>query len=204
MDDKTVKPRRPKKAWLGCEIELVRTDGRVHVGVVEAANAKGIKLDVSGRNGEPHPNLFVIWEYVGGVRRIEDRTRERRSRAPSQSPRSTPATPVTGRPIPEAWVGREVQLMLEGDESSKRRSDGGARRNLHGCEDVGHGRLEEVNDRGVVVSHTGPSRVADWVPTIPPPIAFHPWGSLVSIRLVQTQEEMRQRSQEIEEIGKPW
>jgi hypothetical protein len=56
--------------------------------------------------------------------------------------------------IPEKWVGEKIRLV----------SVGGSQTRSANC------TLEEVNDRGVVISHKGATR-------------FHPWNTIISLQL---------------------
>ena len=61
-------------------------------------------------------------------------------------------------PVPEAWVGRSVELIFVSGSSTE----------------YNDGRLEEVNDRGIVLTVEGHGEH----PARP---LFYPWGAVIQI-----------------------
>lgn len=96
-------------------------------------------------------------------------------------------------------MGCEVQLILADTEER------GEVQSVRSWRQLGPGRyegtciLDEVNPWGVVVRYTSPSMVTDWLFATPPPVVFHPWHAIVAVRLLQTQEELRDREREARE-----
>lgn len=66
--------------------------------------------------------------------------------------------PGGSKPLPEAWIGREVELIFVSGSSTE----------------YANGRLEEVNERGIVLRVEGhgdhPAR----------PL-FYPWGAVIQL-----------------------
>jgi hypothetical protein len=62
------------------------------------------------------------------------------------------------QPIPEKWIGEEIRLVYAGG-SATLRSD---------C------TLEDVGDRGVVISYKGATR-------------FHPWNTIISLQIGESE-----------------
>jgi hypothetical protein len=62
------------------------------------------------------------------------------------------------RPIPEAWIGRSVELIFVSGSSTE----------------YADGYLKEVNDRGIVLTVEGHGEH-------PPRPLFYPWGAVIQI-----------------------
>ncbi len=62
------------------------------------------------------------------------------------------------RPIPEAWIGREVELIFVSGSSTE----------------YADGRLEEVNEQGIVLTVEGHGEH-------PARSLFYPWGAVIQI-----------------------
>lgn len=60
--------------------------------------------------------------------------------------------------IPEAWIGKEVELILVSGSSTE----------------YADGRLADVNDRGVVLTVEGHGEH-------PPRSLFYPWGAVIQL-----------------------
>jgi hypothetical protein len=73
-----------------------------------------------------------------------------RLRALSEAGRSTP--------VPEAWIGRSVELIFVSGSSTE----------------YADGRLEEVNDRGIVLTVEGHGEH-------PARLLFYPWGAVIQV-----------------------
>ncbi len=62
------------------------------------------------------------------------------------------------KPVPEAWIGRAVELIFVSGSSTE----------------YADGRLEDVNDRGIVLTVKGHGEH----PTRP---LFYPWGAVIQL-----------------------
>jgi hypothetical protein len=61
-------------------------------------------------------------------------------------------------PVPEAWISRSVELIFVSGSSTE----------------YADGRLEEVNDRGIVLLMEGHGEH-------PPRSLFYPWGAIIQV-----------------------
>jgi hypothetical protein len=66
--------------------------------------------------------------------------------------------PSDSKPVPEAWIGGEVELIFVSGSSTE----------------YTDGRLEEVNDRGIVLTVEGHGEH----PARP---LFYPWGAIIQL-----------------------
>ena len=62
------------------------------------------------------------------------------------------------KPVPEVWIGREVELIFVSGSSTE----------------YADGRLEEVNDRGIVLMVVGHGEH-------PAQPLFYPWGAVIQL-----------------------
>jgi hypothetical protein len=68
------------------------------------------------------------------------------------------ASEAGSRPIPDAWIGLEVELVFVSGSSTE----------------YADGRLEEVNDRGIVLTVEGHGEY-------PERPLFYPWGAVIQL-----------------------